>query len=124
MNKEILTSKAPAAIGPYSQAIQGGNLIYVSGQLPIVAETGNMPEDIREQAKVSLENVKNILDAAGFSTKDVMKTTVYLADINDFSAVNEVYATYFEKPFPARAAFAVAALPKGAKVEIEAVAYR
>lgn len=118
----IHSEKAPKAIGPYSQACQGGNLIFVSGQLPINAETGEMPKDIKEQTRQSLENVKAILEEAGSSLDKVMKSTVYLADMAYFAPMNEVYAEYFGAPYPARAAFAVKELPKQALVEIEVVA--
>ncbi len=125
MNKEVATQKAPAAIGPYSQAIQAGNIIYVSGQLPIDVKTGAFASDtIAGQTRQSLENIKAILEAAGYTMADVVKSTVLLKDIADFGAMNEVYAEYFSKPFPARAAFQVAALPKDAKVEIEVVAVK
>lgn len=120
---KIQTQNAPAAIGPYSQAIQAGGTIYVSGQLPINPATGEFAgEDIRAQARQSLENIKAILAAAGADMAHVVKTTVLLQDMADFSAMNEVYAEYFSEPYPARAAFQVAKLPKGALVEIEAVA--
>ena len=120
---KIQTPNAPAAIGPYSQAIQAGGTIYVSGQLPINPATGEFAgEDIRAQARQSLENIKAILAAAGADMAHVVKTTVLLQDMADFSAMNEVYAEYFSEPYPARAAFQVAKLPKGALVEIEAVA--
>ena len=124
MAKEaISTANAPAAIGPYSQAIKAGGTIYVSGQLPIDPATGEFAgDDIRSQTRQSLTNVKNILSEAGTDMGAVVKTTVLLADIADFAAMNEVYAEFFEAPFPARAAFQVAALPKAAKVEIEVVA--
>ncbi len=121
--KRINTTNAPAAIGPYSQAIETGHAVYVSGQLPVDVSTGEFPsEDIREQTRASLENVKSILEAAGLDLKNVVKTTVYLADISDFAAMNEVYGSYFSEPYPARAAFEVANLPRGARVEIEVVA--
>lgn len=121
--KAIVTDKAPAAIGPYSQAVQAGNTIYVSGQLPIDPSTGAFAgEDIVSQTRQSLTNIKNVLEEAGASMDCVVKTTVLLADIADFAAMNEVYAEFFSAPYPARAAFQVAALPKAAKVEIEAVA--
>lgn len=124
-NVEINTNNAPSAIGPYSQAIQAGHTIYVSGQIPVDPKTGNFAgEDIKTQTKQSLENIKAILGEAGYSMKDVVKTTVLLQDIKEFSDMNEVYATYFEKPYPARAAFEVVSLPKGARVEIEAVAVK
>lgn len=124
-NKAIATSAAPAAIGPYSQGVQAGSTVYVSGQLPIDPSTGIFPgEDIAAQTKQSLQNIQAILIEAGMSMADVVKTTVLLADIADFTAMNEVYSTFFTAPYPARAAFQVAALPKGAKVEIEAVAVK
>ena len=123
MDKEILsTNKAPAAIGPYSQGIAAGSFVFVSGQLPICAATGEMPEDIKAQAEMSLLNV---LEAAGSSLDKVVKTTCFLADINDFAAFNEVYACMMPKTgAPSRSAVGIAALPKGAKVEIEAIAIR
>lgn len=123
MNKAIHTENAPAAIGPYSQGIKTGNTIYVSGQIPIDPATGGFAgDDIRVQTRQSLTNIKNILAAADADMSDVVKTTVLLADINDFAAMNEEYAAFFTEPYPARACFAVAALPKNAKVEIEVVA--
>lgn len=122
MKKEINAAGAPGAIGPYSQAIEAGGFLYVSGQLPINAATGAMPEDIKGQTTQSLENVKAILAEAGASMDNVVKTTVFLADMSLFGPMNEVYATYFAKPFPARCAFAVKELPKQALVEIEVVA--
>ena len=123
MNQALHTNNAPAAIGPYSQAIKAGNTIYVSGQIPIDPKTGEFAgTDIQTQTRQSLTNIKNILQSAGADMKDVVKTTVLLADIADFTAMNEVYAEFFEEPYPARAAFQAAALPKGAKVEIEAIA--
>jgi len=123
MNQAIHTDNAPAAIGPYSQAVKAGNTIYVSGQLPVDPATGEFAGDsIAEQTKQSLTNIKNILEKAGGGMENVVKTTVLLSDIGDFAAMNEVYATFFKEPFPARAAFQVAAIPKGAKVEIEAIA--
>ena len=123
MNKALHTENAPAAIGPYSQAIQAGNTIYVSGQIPVDPKTGAFAgDDIKSQTRQSLTNIKNILAEAGAGMKDVVKVTVLLKDIGDFAAMNEIYAEFFEAPYPARAAFQVAALPKGAGVEIEAVA--
>jgi 2-iminobutanoate/2-iminopropanoate deaminase len=123
--KAISTNNAPAAIGPYSQAIEANGTVYVSGQLPIVPATGNFAEGgIKEEARQSLTNMKNILAEAGLTMKNVVKVTVLLADIANFAAVNEVYAEFFEAPYPARSAFAVAALPKGANIEIEAIAVR
>lgn len=121
--KNITTTNAPAAIGPYSQAIITGNTIFVSGQLPINPETGAFAEGgIKAEARQSLTNIKNILAEVGTGMDSVVKVTVLLADINDFAAVNEVYAEFFSEPYPARSAFAVAALPKGANIEIEAIA--
>lgn len=123
MSKKIQTPNAPAAIGPYSQAVQEGGTIYVSGQLPINPATGEFAgADIRAQARQSLENIKAILAAAGTDMAHVVKTTVLLQDMADFAAMNEVYAEYFSEPYSARAAFQVAKLPKDALVEIEAVA--
>ena len=125
MNTAIHTTNAPAAIGPYSQAIAAGNTIYVSGQLPIDPATGAFAgSDITAQTRQSLTNLKSILNAAGADLCDVVKTTVYLANITDFAAMNEVYAQFFTAPFPARAAFEVACLPKNALVEIECVAVK
>ncbi len=123
MNKALHSENAPAAIGPYSQAIQAGNTIYVSGQIPVDPKTGAFAgDDIKSQTRQSLTNIQNILAEAGAGMKDVVKVTVLLKDIGDFAAMNEIYAEFFDAPYPARAAFQVAALPKGAGVEIEAVA--
>lgn len=123
MNNIIHTEKAPAAIGPYSQAVQTGNLLFISGQIPIDPATGSFAgDDIVTQTRQSLNNVRAILDAAGYSLGDVVKTTVLLADMADFAAMNAVYAEFFTENCPARAAFAVKELPRGAKVEIEAIA--
>lgn len=123
MNTPIHTPNAPAAIGPYSQAVQAGNMIFVSGQIPIDPATGAFAgADITTQTRQSLTNVRNILETAGYSLKDVVKTTVLLADIADFAAMNVVYEELFGDTKPARAAFAVKDLPKGALVEIEAIA--
>lgn len=125
MKKSIETGLAPAAIGPYSQATEAGNTVYVSGQIPIDPATGAFAgEDIRTQTRQSLTNIRAILKEAGLTMDSICKTTVLLTDIGEFSAMNEVYAEFFQKPYPARAAFQVAALPKGAKVEIEATAVR
>lgn len=124
--KPIKTDKAPAAIGPYSQAIDSGcGLVFVSGQLPIDPATGAFPEGgVREQTRQSLLNASAILQAAGLGLSDVVKTTVFLADMGDFAAMNEVYASFFTEPFPARSAVAVKTLPKGALVEVECIAAR
>ncbi len=120
--KQISTTAAPAAIGPYSQAIEVGNLVICSGQLPINPETGEMPANIEEQAHQSLKNVKAILEAANTSIDNVVKTTVFLASMDDFAAMNGVYAQYFTEPYPARSAVAVKTLPKNALIEIEVIA--
>ena len=121
--KAISTTKAPGAIGPYSQAIQAGEFVYTSGQLGLDPETGAFPEGgIKEQTRQSLSNVKAILEEAGLSMANVVKTTVFLADIGDFSEMNSVYAEFFQEPYPARSAVAAKTLPKNALVEIEVVA--
>ena len=121
--KAINTEKAPKAIGPYSQAIQVGNLVYTSGQLPIDPTTGAFPEGgIKEQTRQSLCNIQAILEEAGLTMSNVVKTTVFLADMNDFADMNAVYAEFFTQPYPARSAVAVKTLPKNALVEIEVVA--
>jgi 2-iminobutanoate/2-iminopropanoate deaminase len=123
--KQISTQNAPAAIGPYSQAIEVNGFVYASGQLPIDPATGAFPEGgVKEQTRQSLLNVKAILEEAGLALSNVVKTTVYLADMGDFAAMNEVYSQFFAQPFPARSAIAVKALPKGALVEVEVVAAR
>ncbi len=121
--KAVNTNNAPAAIGPYSQAIEAGGMVFASGQLPIDPATGTFPEGgIKEQTRQSILNAKAILEEAGCSLSNVVKTTVLLSDIADFGAMNEVYASFFCEPFPARSAFAVRDLPKGALVEIEMIA--
>ena len=120
--KAIKTEKAPAAIGPYSQAIEVGGLVFASGQLPIDPKTGTFTEGIKAQTRQALTNAQEILKAAGTDMKHVVKTTVLLADIADFAAMNEVYAEFFTEPYPARSAFAVKSVPKGALVEIECIA--
>ena len=125
MKTIISTAKAPAAIGPYSQATDLGSLVITSGQLPIDPATGAFPEGVQEQTKQSLANVKAILEAAGLTMDSVVKTTVFLIDINNFGAMNEVYATFFtEGSYPARSAVEVARLPKDALVEIEVIAVK
>ena len=125
MNTAIHTPAAPAAIGPYSQAIAAGNTIYVSGQIPIDPASGAFAGgDITAQTRQSLTNLKNILHAAGADLCDVVKTTVYLAHMEDFAPMNQVYAEFFREPYPARAAFEVACLPKNALVEIECIAVK
>ncbi|MCK4683305.1 RidA family protein [Candidatus Bipolaricaulota bacterium] len=122
--KAIETSKAPGAVGPYSQGIRAGDLIFVSGQLPANAEGMLIIDDIAAATRQSLENVNAVLSAAGAQMSDVVKATVFLTDMGDFSAMNKVYGEFFSDPFPARACIEVAALPKGAKVEIEVIARR
>lgn len=123
--KQISTQNAPAAIGPYSQAIEVNGFVYASGQLPIDPATGAFPEGgVKEQTRQSILNVKAILEEAGLALSNVVKTTVYLADMGDFAAMNEVYSQFFVQPFPARSAIAVKALLKGALVEVEVVAAR
>lgn len=124
MKKAICSQKAPGAIGPYSQAIEAGGMVFVSGQLPIDAVTGVMAQGAKEQTRQSLENVKHVLEEAGLTLNNVVKTTVFLEDMSLFAEMNEVYSTYFEATFPARSAVAVKALPKGASVEIECIAVR
>ena len=124
MIKKISTKKAPAAIGPYSQALDTGNMLFISGQIPIDPATGVMADTVEEQAKQVLTNIKNILAEAGLTMNDVVKTSVFLADLGDFAKVNEVYASFFAEPYPARSCVQVAAIPKGAKVEIETIAVR
>ncbi len=121
---QINTEKAPAAIGPYSQGITSGSMVFTSGQLPIVAATGEMPADPAEQAKVSLTNVKAVLEAAGSSMEKVIKVTVFVQDLAHFAAINEVYQSFFAAPYPARSCVQVARLPKDALVEIEAIAVK
>ena len=125
MKKVIATTKAPAALGPYNQAIQVGNMLFASGQLGLDPATGNFPEGgVKEQTIQSFQNVKAILEEAGFSINDVVKTTVFLADMADFAAMNEIYASQFEGDFPARSAVAVKTLPKNALVEVEVIAVK
>ena len=124
MKKVISSPLAPAAIGPYSQATEAAGVVFVSGQLPIDAATGDMPEGIEAQARQSLLNIQHILEAAGLTMSHIVKTTVYLQDMSLFGSMNAVYATFFEGDYPARAAFAVKALPKDALVEIECIAAR
>ncbi len=122
MKRIIASEKAPAAVGPYSQAIEAGGILFISGQLPVDGATGAMPQDVVSQTRRSLDNIGHILAEAGYSFDDVVKTTVLLTDIADFGAMNAVYAEYFQGDKPARVCYQVAALPKGAKVEIDAFA--
>lgn len=126
MNKKIISSaKAPGAVGPYSQATEAAGLVFVSGQLPIDASTGEfVPGGVKEQTTQVLKNVGFILEEAGLDYSNVLKSTVYLSDIKDFAAMNEIYATFFTEPYPARVAYSVVSLPKGALVEIDVIAAR
>ena len=124
MKQAIVTHKAPGAIGPYSQGIKAGNLVFSSGQLPIdLTVSEELITDVKKAAHATLMNVKAILEEGGAKMDDVVKVTVFLTDMADFAAVNEVYAEFFNEPFPARSCYAVAGLPKGAILEIEAIAY-
>jgi len=123
-NQIIHTDRAPAAVGPYVQAIRAGNTLYSSGQLGLIPETGTLPEGVEAQAKQSLANIKAILDAAGYAVSDVVKTTVFLKDMGDFAAVNAIYAEFFGDSKPARSCVEVARLPKDGLVEIEFVAVK
>ena len=122
MKQVINTEKAPAAIGPYSQGIKASGIVITSGQLPIDPATGSMPEGIKAQTSQSMNNCKNVLATSGMSMDKVIKTTVFLSDMNNFASMNEVYATFFEGACPARSAVEVARLPKDALVEIECIA--
>lgn len=126
MEKKVLhTEKAPAAIGPYSQAIEVNGFVFASGQIPIDPATGEMVQGgVQEQTRQALTNASEVMKAAGLDLSHVVKTTVFLADMNDFAAMNEVYATFFSAPFPARSAVAVKALPKGVLVEVECIAVK
>ena len=125
MKKVIFTKNAPAAIGPYSQAIEANGMLFLSGQLPVDPATGEFPAGgVTEQTTQSFENIKSILEEAGLTTANIVKTTVFLADMSLFAEMNAVYAKYFDGDFPARSAVAVKALPKGALVEIECIAVR
>lgn len=125
MKEQVSTPHAPAAVGPYSQAVRAGNTLYVSGQLPIDPVTGASADDsVRTLATHSLTNIRRIVEAAGFEMDNVVKTTVFLTDINDFAEMNEVYKEFFTAPYPARSAVAVRSLPKGARLEIECIAVK
>ena len=122
MKEAIHTDRAPAAIGPYSQAVRAGGFLFTSGQIPVDPAAGDIPAGIKAQAQQSLNNIAAILAQAGLDRSAVVKTTVFLKDMNDFAAMNEVYASFFAQPYPARAAFEVARLPKDAQVDIELIA--
>ncbi|SFA96764.1 2-iminobutanoate/2-iminopropanoate deaminase [Lentibacillus halodurans] len=123
MRNEIYTEKAPAAIGPYSQAIQAGDFIYVSGQIGLSPETGNVAEGIEEQTKQVMRNLKSILKQAETDFSQVVKFTIYLASMDDFTTVNDIYGSYLTKPYPARATVEVSKLPKDVLIEMDAVVY-
>ena len=123
MKKAIQTTKAPGAIGPYSQAIVAGDLLFASGQIPLDPQTGNLVSgSIEAETHQALKNLAAVLEAGGAQTRDVVRTTIFLTDLGNFSKVNEIYGTYFSQPFPARVTVQVSALPKGAQVEIDAIA--
>lgn len=122
MNKTVTAQNAPAAVGPYCHAKLAGGTLYTSGQLGLIPATGELPEGVEAQASQALDNLKEVLSAAGMGFADVVKTTVFLADMNDFAAINAIYAKYFPGEAPARSCVQVAALPKGALFEIEAIA--
>ena len=124
MKTKISANNAPKEIGAYSNAIKVGNMVFVSGQLPVNPETGDIPQGIQAQTKQVIENVRNILADAGATLDNVVKTTVFLADLNDFVPMNNVYAGFFHEPYPARSAVQVAKIPKGAPVEIECIAVK
>lgn len=124
MKTVVKTDKAPGAIGPYSQGIDLGNMIFFSGQIPLNPQTGEMPEGIEAQAKQALENVKGLLESQGLDFSHVVKTTVFLDNMDDFNTVNGIYAQYFVEPYPARSAIEVAKLPKGALIEVEVIAVK
>lgn len=124
MKKAITTNQAPAAIGPYSQAIEVNGMVYTSGQIPVNPATGEIPEGIEAQAEQVMKNVKNLLEAAGSSMDHVIKTTVFIKDMNDFTTINQIYAAYFEGDCPARSCVEVARLPKDVLLEMEAVAVK
>ncbi|MDD3251658.1 MAG: RidA family protein [Lachnospiraceae bacterium] len=124
MKKEISTVNAPGAIGPYSQAVVTGTIVYCSGQLPMNPITGEMGRDIREMTSYSLKNLKGILAENGMSMDNIVKTTVFMTDLSEFAEMNQVYESFFTEPYPARSAVQVAALPKGAAIEIECIAVK
>ncbi len=119
--KQISTTNAPAAIGPYSQAIRSGDLLFCSGQIPVDPATGNIPEGVQAQAEQALTNLKSLIEAAGASIDNVVKTLVFIKDMNDFATINGIYAKYFTEPFPARSCVEVARLPKDVLLEVEAI---
>ena len=121
MSKVISTDKAPAAIGPYSQAIEVNGMVFTSGVIPVEPQTGVIPATIEEQANQAFSNLKNLIEASGATIDKVIKTTVFIKEMNDFGKINDIYATYFKEPFPARSCVEVARLPKDVMLEVEAV---
>ncbi len=121
MSKVISTDKAPAAIGPYSQAIEVNGMVFTSGVIPVDPQTGVIPATIEEQANQAFSNLKNLIEASGATIDKVIKTTVFIKEMNDFGKINDIYATYFKEPFPARSCVEVARLPKDVMLEVEAV---
>ncbi len=119
--KEVSTQKAPAAIGPYSQAIKVGNMLFTSGQIPVNPENGEIPEGVEAQAMQAMTNVKNLIEASGASMDNVVKTTVFIKNMEDFATINSIYAEFFTKPYPARSCVEVARLPKDVLLEVEAI---
>ncbi|AMB93868.1 RidA family protein [Aerococcus sanguinicola] len=124
MKKVIETKQAPAAIGPYSQAVEINNSLYVSGQIPVDPSTGEIAEDIESQAKQSMTNLKAIIEEAGYQVSDIVRCTIFLTDLANFQAVNEIYGSFLEEPFPSRSCVQVAALPKGVQIEVDAIAVK
>ncbi len=119
--KEVSTQKAPAAIGPYSQAIKMGNVLFTSGQIPVNPENGEIPEGVEAQATQAMTNLKNLIEASGASMDNVVKTTVFIKNMEDFAKINSIYAEFFTKPYPARSCVEVARLPKDVLLEVEAI---
>ena len=124
MSKVISTDKAPAAIGPYSQAIEVNGMVFTSGVIPVDPQTGVIPATIEEQANQAFSNLKNLIEASGATIDKVIKTTVFIKEMNDFGKINDIYATYFKEPFPARSCVEVARLPKDVMLEVEAIAVK
>ncbi|MDK6233735.1 RidA family protein [Aerococcus sanguinicola] len=124
MKKVIETKQAPAAIGPYSQAVEINNSLFVSGQIPVDPSTGEIAEDIESQAKQSMTNLKAIIEEAGYQVSDIVRCTIFLTDLANFQAVNEIYGSFLEEPFPSRSCVQVAALPKGVQIEVDAIAVK
>lgn len=124
MKKVIETKQAPAAIGPYSQAVEVNNTLFVSGQIPVDPSTGEIAEDIESQAKQSMTNLKAIIEEAGYQVSDIVRCTIFLTDLANFQTVNDIYGSFLEEPFPSRSCVQVAALPKGVQIEVDAIAVK